>query len=164
MPLASIYFENYNTHLENSYIEFHKTKPRGWFENIQIQKRPSVTSYLDISGINISSSSCSDISIQKHLITCWRIKSSNLFFLSHSFIQIGCWETVLCIKAVCYRSRLWAGNQRKHAFMSLHLVWRLEMRRMLSGGPMQLLRNSKKSRISIIIKFISKLTNANRYS
>ena len=59
------------------------------------------------------------------------------------FLILGCGKTVLCIKAMFHRSRMWSGNQRQHALMSLHLVWRLEMCRMLPRGSLQLLCNGK---------------------
>ena len=53
-------------------------------------------------------------------------------------------EAVLHIKALRHATGVRQGDQRQHGNLPLHLVRGLEVRRVLSGGQMQLLCHGKK--------------------
>ena len=66
--------------------------------------------------------------------------------MSHSSIFgkfSGCREAVLRVQAVRQRRGVRAGDLRQHAALPLHLVRGLEMRRVLPGRQVQLLRNGE---------------------
>jgi len=50
-------------------------------------------------------------------------------------------EAVLRDQAMCYQRKLWEDTLIVHAILPSHLVWRLEVCRMLSGGSVQLFRH-----------------------